>query len=139
VHLWRGCEADGYERWGPHAHMLCAGVDVRETEAVFRRSGWVVKQVTDKDGRFFAYRGAKLTRHIAYELGHAAVVRDAHALVWWGELKSWSDPPRPGGDQGDPCPECDAPLDRIPLFAEVLPMCVRVPDGGTIPYRRVER
>ena len=87
VHLWRGCEADGYNTWGPHAHLVCPGVDVRKTEGIFARSGWVVKQATVRGGRFQLLQGASLFRHLVYELGHSAIVRGGHALTWWGRAR----------------------------------------------------
>lgn len=139
IHLWRGCEREGFEVWGPHAHVLCAGVDVRASPKVWARSGWVIKQVTDRDGRFIAYRGSRLTRHLAYELGHAAILRDTHALTWWGDLKMWKQPPPAFVEGADACPECDSPMEQVPLFSIVGADCVVLPDGGTIPYRRVDR
>ena len=107
VHLWRGCESEGYTRWGPHAHVLCGGIDVRRTAEVERRSGWLVKQVNGPHG-FQRLAGSQLTRHLCYELGHSAVVERGHALTWWGAAKTIKfpvkQPPRML------CDLCEAPL-----------------------------
>ena len=109
VHLWRGCEQDGYTEWGPHAHVLCGGIDVRKTAEVSRRSGWIVKQVSGPYG-FQRLAGRQLVRHLAYELGHAAVVARGHALTWWGAAKTFEMP-----EELPPpmlCDKCEAPLRR---------------------------
>lgn len=114
VHLWRGCFHEGYSTWGPHAHAICLGVDVRKTAAYERRTGWVVKQAT-MDGTprspFVGYRGTKLRRLLIYELGHAAILADRPALVWVGpELRRWKPTERPEdrleGAEAPRCPEC---------------------------------
>lgn len=96
VHLYRGCEHDGYAEWGPHAHAVGSGVDVRLTAEYFRRTGVVVKQATE-DGTpgsaFVGYWGKSLVRHLVYELGHAAIVPDGHAVSYLGRgLVSFSAP-----------------------------------------------
>ncbi len=112
VHLWRGCYGEGYNKWGPHAHVLCLGIYVRNTAAYERRTGWVVKQAT-ADGTkytpFVGYRYQKLLRHLVYELGHAAILPDRPAIVWVGPVRKW----KPADDEQEPtegerphCPEC---------------------------------
>lgn len=102
VHLWRGCMEEGYNRWGPHVHILGPGVDVREAFvwAMNLGRGWVVKQATSWGGRFvdYARTPAKLRRHIRYELGHAAVIGQGHALVWFGAIRSFAE----SYEDGDP-------------------------------------
>lgn len=94
VHLWRGCMEEGYNRWGPHVHILGPGIDVRDAFVWAQNlgRGWVVKQATSWGGRFvdYARTPAKLRRHIRYELGHAAVIGQGHALVWFGAIRSFA-------------------------------------------------
>jgi len=84
VHLYRGCEADGYSRWGPHAHLISSGVDVRKVAEYASRTGVIVKQPTDREGRFASYWGRRLVRHLVYELGHSAVIANAHSVSYVG-------------------------------------------------------
>lgn len=84
VHLYRGCEAEGYGRWGPHAHVVCPGIDVRKVVRYADKTGVVVKQVNDRSGRFAEYRGFELARHLVYELGHAGTVPNGHSISYVG-------------------------------------------------------
>ena len=113
VHLYRGCEKDGYDVWGPHVHVLCFGVDTRKTAGYSRRSHLTIKQVNRAGGGFASYRGFGLMRHLVYELGHSAVVEGGHALSWFGDLKPWKQPPLPPGE-APPCPVCEEPMSPWP-------------------------
>ena len=122
VHLYRGCEREGYSEWGPHAHAVGPGVDVRQTKEYFRRTGVVVKQATE-DGTprspFVGYWGRSLVAHLVYELGHAAIVPDGHAVSYLGKgLISYSppdrDPPEADGE-GPEEPRCPHEIPFVPL------------------------
>ncbi len=129
IHLWRGCEKDGYGKWGPHAHVLCGGVRVGETEAVEKRSGWVVKQVNRNGGRFAAYSGAVLERHLVYELGHSAVLQGGHAITWVGALKGFE---MQKDEQVSECPVCSSTLEAWPWqWVITRDGVIRFPDGGS--------
>jgi hypothetical protein len=112
VHLWRGCQGE-YDRWGPHAHIVCPGIDSRAwrryaSEERHRRgpnAREILKQVRYEGGLWVNYRGRGLERHLVYELGHAAVIHKRHALVWYGGLKTWAQPPLPADDPEEP-PVC---------------------------------
>jgi len=100
VHLYRGCERDGYGTWGPHAHVVCFGVDVRRVEAYHGSTDVLVKQVNGASGGFAIYRGRKLQRLLTYELSHAAILEPTdgrkganHALTWFGDFHTWKQPP----------------------------------------------
>jgi len=129
VHLWRGCFGEGYTTWGPHAHALSLGIDVRKTEAYESRTGWVVKQAT-RDGSpktpFTGYRGWKLRKHLIYELGHAAILSDRPALVWVGPLRTWKRLEAPEGEE--PTPECVECRERMERWS-VLDHLVRSVEG----------
>ena len=88
IHLYSGCEDEGYTVWRPHSHTDGAGIDVREVERYYRRTGVVVKQATE-DGTpgspFVGYWAESLVRHLVYELGHAAIVHDGHAVSYLGK------------------------------------------------------
>ena len=115
VHLWRGCEREGYNVWGPHAHVLCLGINVGKVAAYSARTGNVVKQVNGANG-FASYRGWSLRRHLCYELGHAAILERGHALTWFGDLKKWGQPPERVGQRLSPmCPECHNGMEEWPL------------------------
>lgn len=106
VHLYRGCEGKGYDEWGPHAHAVGPGIDVREVEGYHRRTGVVVKQATE-DGTpgspFAGYWAGRLVRHLVYELGHAAIVRDGHAVSYLGKgLVSFKPPDVEPVEDDDP-------------------------------------
>ena len=112
VHLYRGCEAEGYNRWGPHAHVLCGGIDARKTAAYKHRTGWVVKQATHKrSGKFVGYRGDTLYRHLVYELGHSSIVEGGHALVSWGGLHTFHSEPEEEDPPARKCEECGEDLE----------------------------
>jgi hypothetical protein len=127
VHLYRGCEREGYDEWGPHAHAVGPGVDVRRTEEYWLRTGgsyWmnpevpeelvldsegkplvrtqgvVVKQPNRKDGAFASYWGRSLVRHLVYELGHAAIVPNGHAVSYVGKGLIAFAPPTPEPEPG---------------------------------------
>jgi hypothetical protein len=129
VHLYRGCDGR-YEEWGPHAHVLCLGVDVRKVIAYERRSHVVVKQVNGRDGGFADYRGFVLRRHLVYELGHVAVVERGHSVVWFGRLKKCApvDDDEPGEAPVPTCPDCDRPMERWGLDDELI----QTLDGGWV-------
>lgn len=98
VHLWRGCEGR-YDTWGPHAHLMCAGIDVRAWNryqqreiANHRKPKFILKQVCDRNGKFKSYRGWELAKHLTYELGHAAILPDVPAVTWFGGLYKWKQP-----------------------------------------------
>jgi hypothetical protein len=110
VHLYRGC-AGAYDRWGPHVHLVCPGIDVRGFNAwkkheleCGRKVDYVLKQVNSSHGGFASYRRFGLARHLCYELGHASIMLRIPAITWWGALKSWKTP-EPKGEG-----EVDAPL-----------------------------
>ena len=110
VHLYRGCEGD-YSRWGPHVHLTCLGIRTGEVANYQAKYGVVVKQVTNRDGRWASYRGKALSRHLVYELGHASFSERGHALTWWGDLHAWRQPEEPHGPSSVPaCPECSEPM-----------------------------
>ena len=110
VHLFRGCEGD-YSRWGPHVHLTCLGIRTKDVASYQSRYGVVVKQVTDRGGRWASYRGKALARHLVYELGHASFTERGHALTWWGDLHSWKQPREPDGPNSHPaCPSCASPM-----------------------------
>ncbi len=116
VHLYRGCEKDGYDEWGPHAHVTCLGVDVGAVGDYEARTGVVVKQVNGAGGGWASYRGFGLARHICYELGHAAVLPNRPTLVWFGGLKTWSQPEPPRVEKPVPtCPSCRRQMEEFPL------------------------
>jgi hypothetical protein len=113
VHLYSGCEQEGYARWRPHAHVLCAGVDVRLTEEYHRRTGVVVKQATESGAPgspFVGYWAKGLVRHLVYELGHAAIVPDGHAVSYLGRgliaYKPSSSPLEELSDESEPDLRC---------------------------------
>jgi hypothetical protein len=141
VHHYRGCEGHGYDRWGPHAHAVGPGVDVRRTEEYWLRTGgsyWmnpevpeetvldpegdplvctqgvVVKQAKRKDGSFASYWSKSLVRHLVYELGHAAIVPNGHAVSYIGKGLTAFAPrrcdrcgaPLPASREGSLCAEC---------------------------------
>lgn len=121
VHLYRGCEREGYIGWGPHAHAVGPGVDVRKVEEYHRRTGVVVKQATE-DGTpgspFVGYWGKSLVRHILYELGHAAIVPNGHAVSYLGAgLRSYSppEPEIPEEEKEAEEPKCPHGLPFVPL------------------------
>jgi len=116
VHLYRGCERDGYDRWGPHAHVLTGGIDARRTEEYQARTGVVVKQATDREGRFIDYRGHRLLRHVVYELGHAAILSRCHAVSYFGTgLIQYHPPdePEPELPSAPSCPECGSAMETL--------------------------
>lgn len=108
VHLFRGCEGD-YTRWGPHVHLLCAGIDVRAWES-YRKSEtkrgrpprFILKQTLSRGGGWSGYRGFYLARHMVYELGHAAIFYKHQALCWFGALKTWTQPNYKGAEDAPP-------------------------------------
>ncbi len=124
IHLWRGCEGKGYDEWGPHAHAVGPGVDVRKVEEYHRRTGVVVKQATE-DGTpgspFVGYWAESLARHLVYELGHAAIVLDGHAVSYLGKgLISFKPPDLEpvedeGGELEEHDPECTHGVPFVPL------------------------
>jgi hypothetical protein len=102
VHLWR-CDPEtreqDYTRWGPHVHVVCPGVDVHKSTRYASRYGVVVVQANGSGGGWASYRGFGLYRHLVYELGHAAILADCHALSWFGALKTWRQPDPPIGKE----------------------------------------
>jgi len=116
VHLRRGCEDEGYDRWGPHAHVVCAGVDARETEDYHERTGVLVKMVNDREGRFASYWDTRLARHLVYELGHSAVLPDKHSVSYVGKpLIAFKVPPPPNPEKEESVPRCPHGLPLVPI------------------------
>lgn len=129
VHLYRGCEREGYDRWGPHAHVLCGGIDARLTEEYERRTGVVVKQAVDRHGQFVNYRGFRMRKHLVYELGHAAIIDGKHAVSYFGPGLIRYHPAEPEREES-PAPTCPAPK----CGRELIPLDRSFYSAGIVPF-----
>ena len=93
----------------PHFHYLALGW-VTKTDELFRKNGWLVKNIGIRDNPVGV---------VSYLLSHAGIKKRRHTVTWFGDL-SYSKLKIEKLEFKTKCPECDGDFQRLLCFKDGL-------------------